>query len=924
MKQVRNLSGSILARVIAILAALGAMTIAAVVIGWTVFQTIAGGLSEFTEQRIPQLQQSAEINAAASELRGRLADMMGAPTAESLEKADAETEATLSRAAALIGGLSADRAAALGPQLESAGAALEELRTARRAQFSALDDISASVERAAALENNVGIALANAVDSAYFDVVIEGEDTMAQVDSGLTELLDSDVALLTSTLQARAEMNLISGLALSAVQTRDPALTLILSDVARTSNGTLAGLQDVLSASSRAEPAAQAIAAARGELMQAFAAPGQAARPSASRILDLRREAEVALAAALDDINFELVINGEDTRDANQAALRTLLDEQVVRIRDIGALESASKQFFAQALQVALSRDELELAQRDRALQALSAQLSGLAAGEDPDLAEQIGSMLALADAEGGIAASRRAGLEASARASAAGLDASRAVSDIAEQIVSASAQERAAIAGTSTLIAGEVSAAKTRMGVVGAVALTILVASPVLAWMIIVRPLNRITGATERLSQGDLSPVSGLGASGELGRLADALRIFRENAQERLRLQEEERLREEAERARARDEEAETRRREAEAQALEQARAEEAKAREQAEAAREEELRREAEAQRSAHAAEQQQVVAALARGLHHLSKGDLTHRIEMAFPEAYEALRRDFNMAIGTLGGVIRQLADSVMVIGSSSTEIAQASNDLSHRTERGAATLEQTAAALEQLTASVSSSAEGARRADGQVSSARQSAEMSRSIMADAVSAMGSIDDSSKQISKITSVLDDIAFQTNLLALNAGVEAARAGEAGRGFAVVASEVRGLALRAADAASEINRLIDVSTGHVKNGVSSVAQVEAALETIISSVGEISGNVAAIASTSNEQSTGIGEINAAVGQLDSATQQNVAMFEETAAACSTLEHEAGLLSRVVSGFSVPAEDRTETEPSDNGGRKVA
>ncbi len=914
MKLVRTLFGSILARVVVILAALGTMTVAAVVIGWTVFQTIAGGLSEFTDQRIPQLQRSADINAAASDLRGRLADMIGAPTATELESVAARADATLVQASSLIDLLAPERAAALRPQLEAVEAALAELQAARSERFAAMDAISTAVEEAAALENEVSIALANAVDSAYFDTVLAGEDTMAEVDAGLTELLDSDVALLTATLQARAEMNLLSGLALSAVQSRDPALTSILTDVARAAEATLAGLQEVLSGSGRSGPAAEAIAAAWEELMRVFATPRQAGRPDANRILDLRRDAEVALAAALDDITFDLVINGEDTRDANKEALRRLLEEQVVRIRDIGALESASKLFFAQALQVALARDDLELAQRERALKALAAQLSGLAEGEDPELAGQVGLMLALAEDGTGIAASRAAGLEAGRRAAAAQVEATRAVSSIAEQIASDSALERTAIAGTSAEIAREVTSAKSRMGLVGAVSLVILVASPLLAWVLIVRPLNRIAGVTERLSQGDLSPVTGLASAGELGRLAQALAIFRENAIERLRMQDEEKEREAAERARAREEEAEARRREAEESAREKARAEEAQGRERAEAERLEAQRRETEELRSAQAAEQQAVVTALALGLQHLSKGDLSHRIDQAFPEAYEALRKDFNMAVGSLGEVIRQLSDSVMVIGSSSTEIASASNDLSRRTERSAATLEETAAALEQLTASVNSSAEGARRADGQVSSARQSAETSRTIMADAVSAMGSIEDSSRQISKITSVLDDIAFQTNLLALNAGVEAARAGEAGRGFAVVASEVRGLALRAADAAAEINRLIEVSTGHVKNGVDSVGQVENALETIISSVGEISENVAAIASTANEQSTGIGEINAAVGQLDSSTQQNVAMFEETAAACSTLEHEVGLLSRVVSSFSVAGDGQVADE----------
>ena len=167
------------------------------------------------------------------------------------------------------------------------------------------------------------------------------------------------------------------------------------------------------------------------------------------------------------------------------------------------------------------------------------------------------------------------------------------------------------------------------------------------------------------------------------------------------------------------------------------------------------------------------------------------------------------------------------------------------------------------------------------------------------------MSEIEESSKQISKITGVIDDIAFQTNLLALNAGVEAARAGEAGRGFAVVASEVRALAQRSSDAAREINELISASGGQVKRGVDLVDQAGVALVDIVETVSEINAKVSEIAISAREQSSGLAEINEAVNQLDQVTQQNAAMFEQTTAASHALTREAEALTQTMGQFDI-------------------
>ena len=297
-----------------------------------------------------------------------------------------------------------------------------------------------------------------------------------------------------------------------------------------------------------------------------------------------------------------------------------------------------------------------------------------------------------------------------------------------------------------------------------------------------------------------------------------------------------------------------------------------------------------EARAERDARTrADQARVVATLGTALGDLARGRLSARIDAAFPPDYESLRVDFNAASGTLAEALARVVDSAESIRTEANEIASASTDLNRRTEQQAATLEQTAAALDQLTASVQSAAAVAEAARNRVETAQGQAGTGAKVVNSTIAAMQEIADGSTKISKITSVIDEIAFQTNLLALNAGVEAARAGEAGRGFAVVASEVRALAQRSSEAAREIADLIDLSASQVRRGVTLVDEAGHAIREIADSVGEMRQQISGISTSATEQATGIREINVAVNQLDQVTQQNAALAEETNAATQSL-----------------------------------
>jgi methyl-accepting chemotaxis protein len=302
-------------------------------------------------------------------------------------------------------------------------------------------------------------------------------------------------------------------------------------------------------------------------------------------------------------------------------------------------------------------------------------------------------------------------------------------------------------------------------------------------------------------------------------------------------------------------------------------------------------------------------EATSSLALGLKRLAAGDVSFELTEPFAADFESLRHDLNAAVAQLSGTLRSVAQSTNSIDTGTREISRSADDLSKRTEQQAASLEETAAALDQITANVSNSSKRADEARAVAVQANASAAQSGKVVANAVDAMQRIEQSSKQISSIIGVIDEIAFQTNLLALNAGVEAARAGEAGRGFAVVAQEVRELAQRSAKAAKEIKDLISTSTSEVESGVKLVRDTGGALRTIEEYVVTINHHMDAIATSAREQSTGLAEVNTAVNQMDQVTQRNAAMVEETNAASASLASEAGRLHELISQFNFGGED---------------
>ena len=500
----------------------------------------------------------------------------------------------------------------------------------------------------------------------------------------------------------------------------------------------------------------------------------------------------------------------------------------------------------------------------------------GLAKDNLPGKATEITGFITKADAIIAILdkATAFAGTNADEQAKAELGKADDLILGLSKDIANVITAKTTEIGETSKAIASESdSIIVTSLAALGIVFLFGITAALLIISRGIAGPIHDLRNRMMTLANGETRDnVPGLERKDEIGEMAQAVSVFRDNALERTRL----------------EQEAVANRSLSEQQTIE----------------REAQKAKEAEAIKFA--------VENLADGLAHLSDGDVSHRIQQPFADGLDRVRMDFNNSAEKLQSTLSRIAGNASGIASGSNEIKSAADDLAKRTEQQAAAVEQTAAALEEITTTVKDSTKRAQDAGALVSRAKAGAEKSGEVVRRAVSAMEQIEKSSSEINNIIGVIDEIAFQTNLLALNAGVEAARAGEAGKGFAVVAQEVRELAQRSASAAKQIKTLITASNTQVQEGVQLVGDTGRALESIVTEVQEINHHVSAIVEAAQEQSSGLQQINTAVNQMDMDTQKNAAMVEQTTAATHSLSQEVSSLNELLTMFKLSGGQRQQ------------
>ena len=417
-----------------------------------------------------------------------------------------------------------------------------------------------------------------------------------------------------------------------------------------------------------------------------------------------------------------------------------------------------------------------------------------------------------------------------------------------------------------SELNAGSIEIA-TLLTMIGLGALVVMAIATGLITKLLFSPLARLAGNTRDVADGKLdTEIGSQNRHDEIGTMAKALARFKQSLLDSRELE-----------------------------------AASAETRSLAERERQENLM-----QREAEAKSLQDVVQALDEGLHHLAHGNLAYQIDTRFPGELEGLRVNFNEALATLSETMTAIGGNSMAVRSGSEEMRNGADDLAGRTERQAASITETANAIDAITQAVRIQIERAEQAERIARDAKKETSGSSDIMRETIAAMEAIQASSRQINSIISVIDEIAFQTNLLALNAGVEAARAGESGKGFAVVAMEVRELAQRSSSAAKEIASLLQKSTHEVESGVSLVERAGVALTGIGSRVEAINGQIHEIMESTREEADTLRQINSAVAELDSMTQQNAAMVEESTAAIHRLASEALEMDRQLGNFTLP------------------
>lgn len=913
---VKSATGGIAFRLGVILLLLGAMTGLAVLVGQWILKETIDDVANFGEMRLPDLRKNSDLVISTYDLKDGVSAVLLA----------ADTEELQSRFSGVLGQLELLEQAAAGTETDALATALaqvrsdiERFRDLRAIEFQSRAQLAAALAdldtRATALSQDL-TALA---DRGHDILRTRVEQTITDIDISLQSIIDNDVAGLRMLLRMQADINLLSGTAIALSETTDPFLITSLQDISAIS---LARLEAMLVHLSR-NPAINLDRSQIGQTLELFkdvlASGGLIDLQRRDAVPKARESSQTVIAVAVADALMKLQQSRAEATAANSETIRSLLVGEVANLRDLALLDASLKSLVAAGFAIAAAGDGSQLAAATARQETASAGFVRNRGAVGDALAPMVDALLAASDSGKGISSLRSQVITLQTDVLNASQQADASVRQVVQIATDLGSEARAQIETTSQALMAKTERAATWMAQIAIGSLLFFVLASGITQFTVIRPVRQLCRTTERLASGDHGPVGhSTRQAGEIGRMARGLTVFRDNLVRKIEMEQEEEARQLRERAFAEAAEAERMARDEETarQVRDQARVE--AEREASEREERRMLRAQADAERRNRMQEQEALVLALATGLTQLAEGNLDSAITDPFPDAYEALRHDFNAAIANLSHVIRQIAASTGTIDGSSAEMSAAAEDLAKRTEHTAATLQETSGALDHLTNSVASAARSAQMAHKTACDAKDRAVEGTEVVEQTARAMANIEKSSEKIARITGVIEDIAFQTNLLALNAGVEAARAGDAGRGFAVVATEVRALAQRSSEAAKEISTLIAEAETNVQMGSDLVSRTGGALESIAETVTKATAMVEDIAESAQTQAQGVSEINNSVTEIDQVTQRNAALFEETNALVLVLEKESAALAEAVRGFRLPQQADVAADATSN------